>query len=415
MSVSTESGSSQAWKFLERAGIWFWILAALGLLARAFLVLSTQGTADVSIWSEHAQGVVEHGLLAHYRKCEWFNHPPFVSWVMSELWKLSGSLGLSFPSTYRALVALSDVGSAFLLLRVMKDSRWRWLAVGLYCIAPAALIFSAHHGNTDSILAPALLACCLLAGAGRPIACGAVLGLSLWIKLPSLVAAPALGFAFPRRRDRILCALTTLLVGAASYIPALAQDFPLVWSRIFGYRGLYIHTLANPPIWIWGLKNFCFSTFGGVERWPAWAVWRMDHANAIALVLVVLYAFLRRRERTALGVAQTIAGCFAIFYGMIEAWAFQYFAWSVPFWFVRGPAFGLCANLLGGGYIYGLYAFVCEDAFLRAVWNFNGHPLWPEWLIFLRDGALIGFLVFGGIWIVKAMAGEIRAWRTRDR
>ena len=403
-------------EFLSRPGPWVWLLCAAGALLRLFLVLSTAGTADVFLWTRHAAGIALNGLMAHYAAEPLFNHPPFIGWVMAELWSLSQVLGVPFEWLYRGLTATLDLGSAFLLLRVLAGSRYRWVAFGLYCLSPAALILSAMHGNTDAIIAFALLGCCLAAGAGRPILCGVLLGLSLWIKLPALVAAPAIGFALPRWRDRVTCAMVTLAVALAGFLPVFVLDFPLVWERVFRYRGLYIHTTSNPPIWAWGLKNFFIPIFGpDFKLWPGWAIWRIDHGNPIAMALVTVYAFLRRRETGALGLAQTLAASFALFYAGIETWTFQYFAWSVPFWFTRGVPFAMSANLLAGGYLYGLYAFVCEDWLLRPEWNFAGHPVWPAWLIVLRDGAVLTFLGFGLWWFAQAVAAEHRAWRERPR
>ena len=401
-------------EFLSRPGPWVWGLVAAGVLVRLFLALRTAGTTDVLIWTEHASGVARDGLMAHYRADPSFNHPPFISWFMAGLWTIAQAVGIPFEALYRSVVASIDLGSAFLLLRLLAGSRYRWLAFGLYCVAPAALILSAQHGNTDAILACALLGCCLLAGAGRPVLCGIVLGLSLWIKLPALVAAPAIGFAFPRWRDRLVCATVTLAVATAGFVPAFLIDLPIVWERVFGYRGLYIRTLSNPPIFVWGMKNLCIPLFGHDFRlWPAWAIWRIDNANPIALALITVYAFLRRRHNGALGLAQTLAASFALFYGGIETWTFQYFAWSVPFWFTRGASFAVCTNLIAGGYIYGLYAFVCGDWLLRPTWDFEGHPLWPAWLLLLRDGALLTFLGFGLWWFAKAVGEEARARRER--
>ena len=402
-------------QFLQRPGPWLWILLAAGILLRAFLAFGTEGTYDVLIWTEHASGVARDGLVAHYRSDATFNHPPFVGWAMAELWKLAQWTGLPFRALYRALTAAIDLGSALLLRRLIAASTWRWLAFGLYCVAPAALVFSAQHGNSDSIIAFALLACCLAVGAGRPILCGVVIGLALWIKLPVLVAAPAIFFALPTWRDRLRCGLVALAVGAATYVPAFVAAPSLVGQRVFGYQGIQLHTLGKPPIWVWGIKNFCFTAFGpDTTRWPAWALWRIDHANAIAIALIAAYAFLRRREKSALGLAQTITGCLALFYGSIEAWSFQYFAWSVPFWFTRGALFALCANVFAGGYVYCLYAHLCDDWLLRGAWDFAGHRQWPNWIPVLRDAALLTFLVFGIVWFALAVRAELRARRSVD-
>ena len=46
-----------------RAGIWFWLLLALGAALRFYLVVFTAGTKDVEIWEWHARDVRDYGLL----------------------------------------------------------------------------------------------------------------------------------------------------------------------------------------------------------------------------------------------------------------------------------------------------------------------------------------------------------------
>jgi len=423
-----ESERSGRWSFLTRPGPWFWVLVAAGLSARIFLAVATHGTEDARLWTAHASGVAEHGLIRHYAREAQFNHPPAIAWAMARLWELSSSLGLEFRVAYRLPVALVDLLSAFLIVRVLRDSRWRWVAAGLYCIAPVACVLAAQHGNTDALIAACLLGCTLFAAERRPIATGALLGLCAWIKLPGLIAAPALVFVFPRWRDRALCSAVALAVASSTYVGPLieaarfAASHPravpsggnVVWERVFLYRGYFLQIDGEPPIWVWGLKNFLLRALGDdVRAWPTWAVWWCWNNSKIALPLIVVYGFLRRREHTALGIAATIAGTYAIFYALIEAWAFQYFAWSMPFWMLAGWRYATLSNVFGGGYIYAFYAFASGDWLLRPEWRPLTVADWPVELVWLRDAAVVTFLAFAATWFAKAVATEFAAWRAR--
>lgn len=50
-------------RWFSRAGIWFWLLIALGAALRIYLVLFTQGTYDAGLWQLHSTGASELGLL----------------------------------------------------------------------------------------------------------------------------------------------------------------------------------------------------------------------------------------------------------------------------------------------------------------------------------------------------------------
>lgn len=408
--------------FLAERGAWFWTLFAIGVVARAFCVVGTAGTTDVYIWSEHAAGVAKVGVAAQYRASElMFNHPPLGAWLMTAAWKLAQSTGIDFRILMRAPVALGDVASIVLLAKLLQGWRERWLIAGLYAVMPIAWVLGAYHGNTDALLATALLGAACLAVRGRVLACGVVLGIGVAIKLPIVLGIPALFFAFPTWRKRALVAAATFVTALALYAPVLIQDFDAVREYVLGYRGLVIFATSDPPKFIWGLKNTFLALWGfdrrvevrpwmtrQPESWPDDAYWIVEHGSTLALVLIVVFAFLRRRENDARGVAATIAGSYAIFYALADAWAFQYLAWSMPFWLLARAPFGWAANVFAGGYIYLLYAFVCSDALLRPPWDFDHRSNWPSHLIFFREAALYTFVVFSLVWFVRAARAEIR-------
>ena len=391
----------------SKAPVSFWILCGIGLCLRLFLATATRGSADAEIWTEHAAGVHAHGLIAQYARDGMLNHPPFMAIVMSKLYAVADHWHIEFRAFYRPLFALVDMLDIWLLLRILADRWWRYLAAGLYAVAPVALVLGAMHGNTDVLLATISLATCLAVGGGRPVLAGLCIGIGAWIKVPALFLAPAFGFAFPAWRDRLVCAAVALAVAVSTYLPWFIQNPALLWQRIFGYRGIFISTASDPPVWVWGFKPWFARIFGdGMAGWPDAALWWRDHSYWVSLPLLFLYGYLRRRENSAHSLAVTAAGSYAIFYALSETWAFQYFAWSMPFWFVAGLRFGLAANLFAGGYIYGIYAFVCDDWLLRPYWGFNApsHVHWPFILIALRDLA-------HGTFAVMAFVCVRRAWR----
>jgi hypothetical protein len=310
------AGGEERWAFVARPGPWFWILVTLGLVARVYLATATAGTPDVLIWTRHARGITQDGLIAHYAFDPEFNHPPVMGWAMARLGKLAQRVSIEFQSVYRPLIALVDLASAFLILRVLRGSRWRYLATAAYCVAPVTLILGAQHGNTDALLAAGLLGATLLAAGGRPVATGALIGLLASIKIPGLFAAPALAFAFPRWRDRVVCALVALAIAAPPYLWAFSEASRFagldrepgggnfVVQRIFMYRGYLMGVKSGrkvkgevnreraPRVWIWGLKNFAARALDTRDRaWPGWAQWWLSHSHVVALPLMLCSDF----------------------------------------------------------------------------------------------------------------------------
>jgi hypothetical protein len=401
-----------AFEFLQRPGLWLWFLIAAGVVFRALLVVFTQGTYDALIWKALAEGIHTHGLLGQYRLSAALNHPPLAAWVATRLLELSIVTGIPFRILFRAPTALVDLGSAALLCRILRGNRYRWVATGLYAVHPAALIFSAYHGNTDSVIAFFLLLCVWSASAARPVLTGCLLGVSLWIKLPGVLAAPALGFAFPRWRDRLAFGASLLVTGALTYLPLLVVDSEIVFRRVLSYQGLVILTSAG--VRIWGLQNFLYLTGALPDAWQeriaSGVEWWFSHSTLVVLVPLVIFAWLRRRQCDAVELGATLAGVYSIVYALSNFWSFQYLAWSLPLWFLAGGPFAMGATMTAGNYVYAVYAFVCESPFLLGTWDFNGHPQWPGYLEFMRDCATLFFAAASILFLWRALRDE---WQSR--
>jgi hypothetical protein len=287
----------------------------------------------------------------------------------------------------------------------LRESRYRWLAAGLYAIHPVAILLSSFHGNTGSMVAFFLLLAATSAVRKQPLRTGIAVGASPWLKLPGLLALPALVLSFPRWRDRISCGVAAIATGAATYAAMLAWDPLLLYQRVFGYRGQLLHTPAGEPIW--GPLNLLTPLFhlgGDVSPFvlETGRIW-FKYDTLVILVPILALAWLRRDERTPFGVGRTLAACYAVSYGFSTRWAFQSLAWSVPFWLAAGPIYFTAATLLAGTYLYGLYALLCGDLLLRGPWDFVGHPYWPLALRRVRDAGVLFFMVSTCIELARAV------------
>ena len=400
-------------RFMRWPGPWLWFVFALGAILRAYLVIFTEGTDDVAIWFSHAGWTRRDGLVGYYEWQEVFNHPPFIGKVISLLWAAARLAEIPFQIALRAPFALIDLGNAFLLQRLFRRSRFRYAIFAGYWLHPLAILFSAYHGNTDTSVAFFCLLAVNAAAARSPLASGIALGVGLWFKLPVVLAAPALLFSFAGWRQRLIFGTAMLVVGISTALPILIEAPGLLFQRVMAYPGLNITTPGGDPIWtIW-------SVFGIVDSLPA--TWRSavdsliefhaDHNSWVCLVPVVFLAWLRRNQRRPSELGATICGCFVLFYAFNNNFlSFQYFAWSIPFWFFPGRGFALFATLSVGGYVYAAYVLFCGNPFLLGTWDFEAHPHWPAGLRFWRDVSVLGLFVCGWAFLIAAARGEWSRW-----
>jgi hypothetical protein len=206
------------------------------------------------------------------------------------------------------------------------------------------------------------------------------------------------------------------VVGVATYLPALATDAEVVIRAVFLYSGLKIQSTTG--VEIWGIQIFYPET---LDLSPGWrfALHQLaqDYYRFNAVICaapIILVAWCRRRQTSGLEIAGTIAACYAILYGLTNFWAFQYLAWSLPFWLVAGWRFGLSASLVSTLYVYALYAWLCQSPWLLGKWDFIGHPHWPGSILLLRNTATLFFFVTAWYTIIRALADEVRHWRRRS-
>jgi len=375
-------------------------------------VVFSEGTLDLPIWETHARDVRLRGVVGSYRDSTYlFNHPPFMGWGAAQLWGLAGRFGVDFGVLFRAPFALLDAATLALLVRALAPSPLRFVVGAAYWLSPLAILYSAQHGNTDSAIGFFALAATLAVSRGHAVGAGALVGLGLWIKLPAALAVPALCFALPTWRQRVEFVGATLAVAALSYAPALATDGGALIERVFRYGGLKVHTMSGT--YVWGVQNFYPDAAQLPETWRApfrhFVRGYDEHRTLIALVPITLVAWARRDRREVREVATTIAYGHAILFGLTNYWTFQYFAWSVPLWFLCGWRISLAVNLVATAYVYGLYTWLCGSPWLLGEWNFLGKPDWPASLIALRDTATLFFFALALGLIGRAIFDLVRS------
>jgi hypothetical protein len=245
----------------------------------------------------------------------------------------------------------------------------------------------------------------------RIISSGVVLGASLWVKLPSILTLPALLIMFRRWHLRIVFLLTTVVTALFTYLPALIQDYKIVLTNVFGYRGLILQTANGIPLW--GPSVLLFSMVVPIQAWPEKylrpALFVLERSWYIAIAAIVLLAWLRRNRASAQEVCATIGMAYAVLFGFSDYWAFQYFAWALPFWFFLRWWFSIPAVCLTSAYLYSLHRFFSGNLWLLGKWDFLGHPDLPLPILIIRDVAVAFFFVSAFLFVICAFRREARS------
>jgi hypothetical protein len=391
-------------RFGSRKTVAFWCAVALGAALRLYFVVYTSGTGDMDDWEDHAQQVLDRGLIGYYHANAFANHPPFMSEVGSLILQTSAATHIPFRILFRALFALVDAGNALLLFLLLPTHRSRFLVTACYWLSPAAILISSYHGNTDTAVAFFLLWSVWLATKLRTVASGVAFGVGLWIKLPGMLALPALITFFRNWRHRSIFLAAAAIAALSSYLPALIQDYKIVWTNVFGYHGLILQTATGTPLW--GPSVLLFSTVAPIEIWPEkflrLTVFVLERSWFIGIAAMLAIAWLRRNRHAPEQICATIAMAYVILLGFSDYWAFQYFAWSLPFWFFLSWRFFIPAVALASAYLYSLHWLFCGNGWLLGGWDFMGHPNLPLIVLALRDLNVLFFFASACTFLIFA-------------
>ena len=382
----------------------FWGTIVIGAALRIYCAVWTSGTGDMDDWEDHARQVNDRGLIGYYHANAFANHPPFISEVGSVILQASVATGIPFRILFRGLFALVDAGNALLVFMLLPADRRRLLLTACYWISPAAIIISSYHGNTDTAVAFFLLLSIWLARDSRIVQSGIAFGAGLWVKLPGILALPALIILLRKWRARGAFLLAAAITALFTYLPALIQDYKIVLTNVFGYRGLILQTTGGAPLW--GPSVLLFSTVAPIQVWPEKFVpptlFVLEQSWYVAIGAMLVVIWLRRHYSEAAQVCATIAMAYIILLGFSDYWAFQYFAWSLPFWFFLSWRFWAPAVSLTSAYLYSLHSLFCGSPLLRGGWDFSGHPHLPFYVLAIRDVSVLFFLISGCAFLFAA-------------
>ena len=376
----------------------------IGAALRIYCVAFTNGTGDMDDWEDHAQQVHDRGLIGYYHANSFANHPPFMSEAGSVILQISTATHVRFRVLFRGLFALLDAGNALLLFKLLSGNRRRFLATAIYWVSPAAIILSSFHGNTDCAVAFLLLLSVWLISKRQIVGSGIAFGAGLWIKLPGVLVLPAFLTVLRTWRDRIIFASAVAVAASATYLPAFVQDYKIVLTNVFGYRGLILQTSTGIPFW--GPSVLLFSTGAPIQVWPEKllraTLFVLEQSWYIAIAAMFLLIWLRRNRRTPAELGATIAMAYVVLLGFSDYWAFQYFAWSLPLWFVLPWRFSIPAVSLTSAYLYALHSLFCGSALLRGSWDFAAHPTLPFSILCLRDLTVVFFIISAFTFLIAA-------------
>lgn len=364
-----------------------WGLAAVGVAAvgaRVAVVLLSTGSNDIFTWFQFVVSIRDDGLIETYRRIQGFNHPPLMGLYARLAGEVNLRTGAFFPYVYKIGPVVADLGVAALLWRFWRArGRSAVEAAAIVCAylwSPIAILVAAYHGNTDSILAAAMLAAAVTAIGGRsPFVAGLVLGAAINVKIVAVFLIPPL-WAQQRGRRSVVRYGSGLAVAALPFVPVL-----LLAGREF-YRNAIAY---NSSLEHWGVQLMLLQgeQMRHVANLAATAVDVYSAAGRWIILGASLAMAALGRRGARINAVEAAALTMAGFLLLTPGFGIQYAVWVVPLLFAVAPRSAVAYSLVGGAFAFAVYL---------SYWT----GTWPARSVFINRYAMAPALFGFWAWLV---------------
>jgi hypothetical protein len=340
--------------------------ALAAFLFKVFIAYTTFGTNDVLTFERMLQKVEKHGVVPLYGQGTpvtvngfqvgsiQMNHPPLVL-TMLEIWGgFRDATGLPLGFWMRLTCAIADLFVVWLLWRVGMGEGDNWRGLLALALAPAAIMISGFHGNTDPIMiAFVVLAACLMDKKEPDWLVGVVFGLACSIKASPLVLFPVFLLNARTTQRRVQFCVGMGVMSFLAALPWVLHDPELIARSVLGYT----------PMGGWWGMTYIWPDIGQIMKIPLF----------ICCVGAALYMDQRVRSIYA-----QCAVVIFLFMFLAPGFGPQYIAWILPWTIAAGWLRASAFQLVAGIFLFGMYNAWCQGL----PWNFadaNKNPI-PTWV-----------------------------------
>ena len=351
-------------------GRWIVVAALAALAVKLVFALRTTGTNDIRSFMYFLLEYESWGMQRLYAEEPEFNHPPFVVHWLGALRWLYRNVGVSPGFWIRLPSILADLGTAGLLVGLLRGrlSEPKVRATLLLAVlAPASVFVSGFHGNNDPVMIFLVLLSVFLLERPAPVwLAGLAMGMAVNMKIVPLVFWPAIFLWLPGWRKRAEYFGAAVLAVVLASTPILFQDPALIARKVLGYKSAF---------GLWGISRILrLSSPDGLAT-----LFQASGRFVLVAALLAISFWMNRRPEKPRPFEQLGVLAFA-FLAFSPGFGVQYLAWLVP-WIAGAALAPAWAFTATGALFLGLvYTFWCQGVVFEA-----GDPDWRH-AVFWRGG-----------------------------
>lgn len=361
--------------------LWLWGLLVAGLLLRIAISWVSIGTNDLFTLQRFAEDITAQGLFRSYGTTPLMNHPPLpMLWAWGGRWLASFDL-FPYPFLFRLPVIAADIGSCFLILRIVRrrEGPVRGLVAAVsYSWCLAALLVSGYHCNTDSIYAFfCLLAAYFVAERRAFFYAGLALGAAINIKLIPVCLIPAL-YALCRKRQEAVYLTLGLALCVLPFVPVL----------LFAGEGFLTQVVFySPQMQAWGVLLLLMHLDGVIDGPGAMHAYA-EYGRFFVLGACILLAVLGWRWRRW-DAYQLMALTLMLFLIVTPGFGLQYVVAPLPLMFVSRLREATWFGAIAGVFLLLVYGATWTGTVPVRSLSAGWYPMYAAYMGLIAYGLLV--------------------------
>ena len=333
--------------FTERFGLE--ISVVIAFVVKLILSFTTIGTNDSATWYGFLRYISQHDGISLYHQIETFNHPPLMIHVLQVMGFLNSFTGISFYFWLRLPAILADIGSVVIVARLLKrylEPRILRSNLLLLALAPASVMISGFHGNSDPLMIFFLLLTIYsLDQKSNVWLAGIAFGMSMNIKVMPIIFVPALLLYLPSSTKRVLF----LMLAGATFIicgsPYIIRDPLFIGIRLFGYGSNY---------GIWGIPRLLMLLSTNSSGFQSLNLVYAQFGKWSMLALIVAVSIWMNRSLQKPPLFLQFGLITFTFMAITPGFGVQYLAWLVP-WVIISIEMTLLYYAISGLFLFSVY------------------------------------------------------------
>jgi hypothetical protein len=345
-----------------------WAAMGIAFVFKLLLAAYTLGTNDLFYWKMFLNVSREYGGIVLYQKLSWWNHPPMMVHVINLIGFIESIFKINFNFLFRFLPVVADIGTFLVVYKILKVNDKLYLPkLLLLALAPASIMISGFHGNTDPImiffvilsvylldiseielfnLLPSKIHKFLLAyEINNYHLAGVAMGLAINVKIVPIILAPSIFFYLKNNKHRVEYLVSAVSIVVLTSLPYIFQDPIQVFKSTFGYSSFY----GN-----WGLGRV-FLFYFPYEHWVN--NFFSNNGKFVVFGLIILVSLWMNLFGKKINIFYQVGLIFYLFMVLTPGFSVQYLAWLTPWVVVLGWELVTILYLTAGIFLFLVYTW----------------------------------------------------------